>query len=107
MILTPKDVSYVADLANLELTSEEQERMLRDLNSILGYIETLSELNTENVAPMTQVTIGAAAESASSSKAAFSLRPDAKKPSLSHELAIANSPEKHPDFFKVPKVIER
>lgn len=106
MSLTPKDVSYVADLANLELTPEEQARMLRDLNSILGYIETLSELNTDNVAPMAQVTAGAAAQTAGS-EAAFSLRVDSKKPSLSHDAAIANSPEKHRDFFKVPKVIER
>ena len=107
MSLTPKDVSYVADLANLELTPEEQERMLRDLNSILGYIETLSELNTDNVAPMAQVTVGAEQKAGSGAEQAFALRTDAKKPSLAHEAAIANSPEKHPDFFKVPKVIER
>ena len=35
MKVTAKDVSYVADLANLELTDEERQRMVRDLNSIL------------------------------------------------------------------------
>ncbi len=107
MSLTPKDVSYVADLANLELSADEQSRMLRDLNSILGYIETLNELNTDGVAPMAQVTAGAESSSAKSSEQDFSLRTDAKKPSLSHEQALSNSPEKHADFFKVPKVIER
>jgi len=53
--VTDKDVAYVADLANLELTGEERARMLRDLNSILEYIERLSELETEKVAPMDQV----------------------------------------------------
>lgn len=107
MALTPKDVSYVADLANLELTPDEQARMLRDLNSILGYIETLNELNTDNIEPMAQVTAGAESAGAKGSEGAFSLRADEKKPSLSHEAALANSPEKDANFFKVPKVIER
>ena len=36
MKVTEKDVAYVADLANLELTEAERPRMLRDLNAILG-----------------------------------------------------------------------
>ena len=55
MKVTDKDVAYVADLANLELTEEERVRMLRDLNSILEYVERLSELETGKVAPMAQV----------------------------------------------------
>ena len=43
MKVTDKDVSYVADLANLELTEEERTHMVRDLNSILGYIDRLNE----------------------------------------------------------------
>ncbi len=55
MKVTDKDVAYVADLANLDLTEEERGRMLRDLNSILEYIERLGELDTGKVAPMAQV----------------------------------------------------
>ena len=55
MKVTDKDVAYVADLANLELTADERSRMLRDLNSILEYVERLSELDTGKVAPMAQV----------------------------------------------------
>ena len=55
MKVTDKDVAYVADLANLELTEEERAHMLRDLNSILEYIERLSELETDKIAPMAQV----------------------------------------------------
>ena len=54
-MVTDKDVSYVADLAHLELTEEERPRMLKDLNSILGYIDSLNELDTTNVEPMAQV----------------------------------------------------
>ena len=55
MKVTDKDVAYVAELANLELTAEERVGMLRDLNSILEYVDRLSELDTSNVAPMAQV----------------------------------------------------
>src|ERR1035438_2795729 len=46
MKVSDKDVACVADLANLELTGDERARMLRDLNSILEYVERLGELGT-------------------------------------------------------------
>jgi len=52
MKVTEKDVLYVADLANLELTPEERTRMVRDLNSILEYVERLNQLDTSGVPPM-------------------------------------------------------
>ena len=55
MKVTSKDVAYVADLANLELTEEERTGMLRDLNSILEYVDLLNELDTTDVPPMAQV----------------------------------------------------
>ena len=55
MKVTDKDVAYVADLANLELTEEERAGMLRDLNSILEYVDRLNELDTSDVPPMAQV----------------------------------------------------
>src|SRR5260370_31049555 len=55
MKVTQTDVAYVAGLANLELTQEEQAGMVRDLNSILQYVDRLNELDTSNVAPMAQV----------------------------------------------------
>ena len=55
MKVTEKDVAYVADLANLELTAEERAGMLRDLNSILEYVDRLNELDTSDVPPMAQV----------------------------------------------------
>jgi aspartyl-tRNA(Asn)/glutamyl-tRNA(Gln) amidotransferase subunit C len=55
MKINDKDVSRVADLANLELTDEERTRMVGDLNSILGHIDRLNELDTTNVEPMAQV----------------------------------------------------
>jgi aspartyl-tRNA(Asn)/glutamyl-tRNA(Gln) amidotransferase subunit C len=112
MKVTEKDVAYVADLANLELTEEECGRMLRDLNSILEYIDRLSELNTDDVAPMSQVSdrYGVDESQQGSERFAYAIRDDVKeglRKSLPHELAIKNAPDTDGTFFEVPKVIER
>src|SRR5271169_6411455 len=112
MKVTDKDVAYVADLANLELTEEERSRMLRDLNSILEYVERLGELDTENVAPMAQVSdrYGVDESRQGSERFAYAIREDVKeglRPSLSHEEAVKNAPDTDGTFFEVPKVIER
>lgn len=107
MKVTEKDVLYVADLANLALTAEEQTRMVRDLNFILGYIDTLNELDTHGIAPMAQVMASASDAATAEGRFAYARREDRLRPSLPHEDALRNSPEKHPDLFKVPKVIDR
>ncbi len=95
------DVRRVAELANLELTAEEETRMLRDLNAILGHVSQLNELDTSAVAPMAQVSevIGNGPQSV--------LRPDETRPSLDRSRVMACAPETDGTFFKVPKVIER
>jgi aspartyl-tRNA(Asn)/glutamyl-tRNA(Gln) amidotransferase subunit C len=97
MRITEKDVIYVADLANLELTDQERQRMVKDLDSILTYIDHLNELDTANVPPMSQV----------STNTDTPWREDALLPSLPHKDALSNAPATDGDFFKVPKVIER
>jgi aspartyl-tRNA(Asn)/glutamyl-tRNA(Gln) amidotransferase subunit C len=104
MKVTEKEVTYVADLANLDLSVEERSRMVRDLNSILGFVDTLNELDTSNVPPMAQV-MAVPTEKGSALRA--TLREDEPRPSLSHEAALQNAPDHNADFFKVPKVIER
>jgi aspartyl-tRNA(Asn)/glutamyl-tRNA(Gln) amidotransferase subunit C len=112
MKVTEKDVAYVAGLGNLDLTAEESGRMVRDLNSILGYIDTLNELDTANVPPMAQVSdkYGVDATKQGSERFAYASREDVLeglRKSLPHEMALANAPESDGTFFKVPKVIER
>ena len=112
MKVTDKDVAYVADLANLELTEEERSRMLRDLNSILEYVARLSELNTDNVAPMAQVSdrYGVDQSRQGSERFAYASRDDVKdglRKSLPHDAAMKNAPDTDGTFFEVPKVIER
>jgi aspartyl-tRNA(Asn)/glutamyl-tRNA(Gln) amidotransferase subunit C len=112
MKVTDKDVAYVAELANLELKPEERARMLRDLNSILEYVDRLNELNTDNVEPMAQVSdrYGVDVSRQGSDRFAYASREDIKyglRPSLPHEEALENAPETDDTFFEVPKVIER
>lgn len=121
MKVTEKDVLYVADLANLELTPAERDRMVRDLNSILDYIDRLNELDTRDVPPMTQTTAGFAAglvhvlpalrqDVVTSAHAAPPDAPDPysrSKRSLTNEDAVRNAPDADGAFFKVPKVIEK
>jgi aspartyl-tRNA(Asn)/glutamyl-tRNA(Gln) amidotransferase subunit C len=112
MKVTDKDVAYVADLANLELTGEERTNMLRDLNSILEYVDRLSELDTDTVAPMAQVSdrYGVDESRQGSERFAYAIREDVKdglRPSLPHEVAVKNAPDTDGIFFEVPKVIER
>jgi aspartyl-tRNA(Asn)/glutamyl-tRNA(Gln) amidotransferase subunit C len=111
MKVTEKDVAYVADLANLELTEQERGRMLRDLSSILEYIDRLNELDTSNVTPMAQVS--ERLDTHVTRKDSQSTHPnradvlEGLRKSLPHQIALENAPDSDGTFFKVPKVIER
>ena len=112
MKITEKDVAYVAGLANLDLTESERSGMLRDLNSILEYVDRLNELDTANVPPMAQVSdrYGMDDSKQGSERFSYASREDileGLRKSLPHEEALANAPDADQDFFRVPKVIER
>jgi aspartyl-tRNA(Asn)/glutamyl-tRNA(Gln) amidotransferase subunit C len=112
MKVTDKDVAYVADLANLELSEPERVRMLRDLNSILEYIDRLNELDTSDVPPMAQISdrYGVDESKQGSERFAYASREDiveGLRKSLPHAEALANAPDADESFFRVPKVIER
>jgi aspartyl-tRNA(Asn)/glutamyl-tRNA(Gln) amidotransferase subunit C len=112
MKVTDKDVAYVAELANLELTEEERAGMLRDLNSILQYVERLSELDTSNVPAMAQVSDRYRVDDSKQGTERFAstIREDVLeglRKSLPHQEALANAPDADEEFFRVPKVIER
>jgi aspartyl-tRNA(Asn)/glutamyl-tRNA(Gln) amidotransferase subunit C len=112
MKVAEKDVAYVADLANLELTAEEQSRMLRDLNLILEHIDSLNELDTSDAQPMAQVSdrYGVDESRQGGERFAYASREDVReglRKSLPRNVALANAPESDGKFFKVPKVVER
>ena len=102
----------MADLANLELSEDERTRLVRDLNSILGHVDSLNELDTANVPPMAQVSdrYGVDESKKGSERFAYASREDVKeglRKSFTTEVALANAPDADGTFFKVPKVIEK
>lgn len=96
MSVTKDDVYYVANLARLQLDDNEAESLQKDMNNILGYIETLNELDTSDVEPLEHVT-----EVISSD-----FRKDEAKEALPHADALKNAPDADSDYFRVPRVIE-
>ena len=112
MKVTEKDVLYVAGLANLELTEGERARMVRDLNSILEYMDRLNTLDTTDVPAMAQTSdrFGLDQSKQGTERFSYTYREDIHnglRPSLPHDEALANAPETDGTFFTVPKVIER
>jgi aspartyl-tRNA(Asn)/glutamyl-tRNA(Gln) amidotransferase subunit C len=89
------DVKYVAHLARLSLTPDEEQKIGAQLGNILGYIEKLKEVDVSGVEPTAH---------------AFPLvnvtRPDEVRPSLSHEEALRNAPATANGLFIVPKIVE-
>ncbi|MEX2601050.1 MAG: Asp-tRNA(Asn)/Glu-tRNA(Gln) amidotransferase subunit GatC [Balneolaceae bacterium] len=95
MAVTNDDVQYVANLARLQLSDEETERLKKDMNRILDYMETLNELDTSGIEPLEHVT-----------DMSVSFRKDEALDPLSHEEALKNAPDADSDYFRVPRVIE-
>ena len=89
------DIKYVAHLARLHLTADEENKLGAQLGHILGYIEKLKELDVDGVeptahaVPMVNVT-----------------RADEIRPSLPHEDALRNAPKQASGLFIVPKIVE-
>ena len=95
MKITAKEVRYVADLARLELSTEEVELFTGDMNRILDYMDQLNELDTAGVEPTSHVL---------SLKNVF--REDVVVDSLPVDEVLANAPRREKGHFVVPKIIE-
>ena len=93
--ISPNHVKHIAKLARLKLTDSEVLLYQKDLNSILEYVETLRELDAENVRPMSHVI---------PMKNVW--RDDKPGKTGKSEEILSNAPTREKDFFKVPKIIE-
>lgn len=94
MPISIDDVEKVATLAKLQFTSEEKQKLAKQLDQIVAYVEKLNELNTENVKPTSHVI-----------NLKNVLREDKVEAWLSQEEALQNAPAKKNGYFSVPKVI--
>ena len=92
---TQIDIKYVAHLARLSLTDEEEQKLGAQLSSILGYVEKLKEVDVTGVEPTAH---------------AFPLvnvtRPDEVRPSMYRDDALRNAPSQANGLFIVPKIVE-
>ena len=89
------DVQHVVALARLSVSEAELERITRELDAILGYVETLGRLDTRDVVPTSHVI-----------PLETPLREDRALAPLDPQLAVANAPDREGSAFVVPKVIE-
>ncbi len=96
MSVSVKDLEKIAQLARLNLSEEEKKTFLAQFNDILGYVEKLSELDTEGVEPL-----------AHSLDLQNVMREDKEKPSLDRDKALQNAPSHNSEFFRVPKVVSK
>jgi aspartyl-tRNA(Asn)/glutamyl-tRNA(Gln) amidotransferase subunit C len=95
MSVSSEQVRHIAKLARIAMSDAEIERMVPELNNILGWVEQLGEVNTDGVEPLTAVI-----------DQKLRLRDDAVTDGDIRDDVLANAPEAQHGFFAVPKVIE-
>tara|TARA_B100000929_G_scaffold270712_1_gene241065 strand:+ start:422 stop:709 length:288 start_codon:yes stop_codon:yes gene_type:complete len=89
------DIQYVANLARIALSPEQEARLAAQLEDILGYVKKLEELDVTGVDPMAHAV-----------PLANVLRTDEVQPSIPQEAALANAPKQANGLFVVPKIVE-
>ena len=92
--IQPEEVREIATLARLRLDPAEVERMAHELDAILGYIDTVMNVDTGDAEPMTHAV-----------PFDCPLREDAPGQPLPVEEALANAPRREGSFFEVPRII--
>lgn len=95
MSVTSQQVRHIAKLARIGMSDAEIEALVPEINNILGWVEQLSEVNTEGVEPLATVI-----------DQKLRLREDVVNDGNIREEVLANAPEAQHGFFAVPKVIE-
>jgi aspartyl-tRNA(Asn)/glutamyl-tRNA(Gln) amidotransferase subunit C len=95
MNIDKETLAKIAHLARLEFDEADTEKMLKDMNGILAFVEKLNEVNTDGVEPLTTM-----------SHEINALREDEIKNQLDHAQALKSAPAKDADYFRVPKVLE-
>ena len=95
MKLDTNTINKIAKLARIKLSEEEVRDLLKDMNSILDWVEQLNEVNTDSVEPLANI-----------SSSILPQRKDESKDTNSSEEILQNSPDKLEGYFAVPKVVE-
>ena len=91
-----KLIDDLSRLAKLQFDKQSSEKMKEDLDTILGFVEQLSEVSTDDVDPLIFM-----------SEVVNVLRKDEIANEVSQENALKNAPQKDSDYFKVPTVLKK
>jgi len=95
MSINKDNIKKISKLARISVTNEETDRLEKDLNSILKFVEQLKELNTDKVEPISSV-----------SDQELTMNKDEVKKINEKDDILKNAPEKNSNYYVVPKVIE-
>jgi len=93
--ITKEDVAYVAALAQLSPDEATQDRLVKELGDILGYMDKLNELDTTNIEPTIHAMV-----------MTNIFRDDIVIHSLDHETALMNAPKTDGEYFLVPRILD-
>ena len=96
MEITNKLIQDIAALSKLEFDEKSAEQMKADLEKIIGFLDKLSEIDTDGVEPLIYL-----------SEEVSVLREDEIKAVVSQVEALKNAPEKDSDYFKVPTILKK
>ena len=93
--VTQKDLEMVALLSRMDVSEQDREKYLRQLDAFLQYVDNLAALPTDEVEPLAHVL-----------PINNVFREDTVRPSLERDLALSNAPLQEDGYFKVPKILE-
>ena len=99
MALNEQDIARIANLARLELSQDESERMLTQLNNFLGIVEKMQAVDTSGVSPLSHPV-------AAIQDITLRLRDDLVSETNNREANMQNAPAAEKGMFLVPRVIE-
>ncbi|MGI9312824.1 MAG: Asp-tRNA(Asn)/Glu-tRNA(Gln) amidotransferase subunit GatC [Alphaproteobacteria bacterium] len=95
MSITKDTILKIANLAKISITSDETEKLESEISSIISWVETLNEVDTDNIEPMTN-----------SLQSSLRMREDEVNDGNKTKDILLNSPTEDDNFYVVPKVIE-
>ena len=95
MSIDNKTVKKVSKLAKIRINEREESKLIEELNNILGWVDELKKVDTEQIEPMLSVF-----------NESMVMRKDEVSSEISEELVLKNAPESKSGFFVVPKVVE-
>ena len=95
MKLDTNTINKIAKLARIKLSDEEAKDLLKDMNSILDWVEQLKEVNTDSIEPLANI-----------SSSILPQRIDEANDVNTSDEILKNSPDKLEGYFAVPKVVE-